>query len=140
MGMDLDGAGGYFRWNNSSWCDILELGQEFGWVPVGTGPPRGEPKSEWGDGPYHGNGGQRFYARDARALADALERALPAISAGKLPKRTREARVSDYLEAELAGRKPPKQGRVPVRRFAPEDIAYIREFIEYCRAGSFRIY
>ena len=116
--MDLSGAGGYFRWTNSGWSDILELGEEFGWAPIGTGPPRGELKADWQDGPYHGNAGQRFYARDARALADALERAV----------------------AALPERKAPKRGRVAVRHWTPEDVAYIREFIEFCRAGSFRIY
>ena len=140
MGMDLSGAGGYFRWTNSGWCDILELGQEFGWVPTGSGPPRGELKSSWGDGPYHGNDGQRFYARDARALADALERALETIVGGKLPERSRIARATDYLEAELRGGGAPKQGQVAIQQFGPEEVEYIREFIEFCRAGRFRIY
>jgi hypothetical protein len=140
MGMDLSGVGGYFRWTNSGWSDILELGQEFGWIPMGTGPPRGERKASWGVGPYYGNDGQRFYARDARALADALERALETIAAGKLPKRSRIARATDYLEAELTGGEAPKQGRVVARQFGPEDVEYIQEFIEFCRAGSFRIH
>jgi hypothetical protein len=116
MGMDLSGAGGYFRWSNSGWADILELGQAHGWVPAGTGPPRGELKADWGDGPYFGNGGQRFYARDAQALADALERALAAPPADESP-RTRAAQATDYAEAELTGGQPPKGGRVAVREF-----------------------
>ncbi len=138
--MDLSGAGGYFRWTNSGWSDILVLGEEFGWVPTGTGPPRGVLKSDWVGGPYHGNGGQRFYARDARSLADALERALAATSKGLSKRRTRAAHATDYLEAKLAGTKGPKQGRVAVRKFGPADVANIREFIDCCRAGSFRIY
>ncbi len=140
MGMDLDGAGGYFRWTNSGWSDILELGEEFGWVPTGTGPPRGVLKADWGDGPYHGNSGQRFYARDARSFGDALERAITAISEGPLKQLTRAAQGTDYLEAKLTNAKGPEQGRVVVQRFGPEHIPTIREFIEYCRAGSFRIY
>jgi hypothetical protein len=139
VGMDLSGAGGYFRWTNSGWSDILELGQEFGWVPLGTGPPRGVLKADFQNGPYHGNGGQRFYARDARALADAQEREIVAISESKHLKRSRSARATDYLEAQLRGEDAPEQGRV-VRDFGTEDVAYIREFIEFCRAGSFRIY
>ncbi len=30
MGMDLNGAGGYFRWTNSEWGDVLALGEAFG--------------------------------------------------------------------------------------------------------------
>ncbi len=140
MGMDLSGAGGYFRWTNSGWSDLLELAEEFGWIPTVTGPPRGVRKADWQDGSYYGNGGQRFYARDAKTLADALERAVVALSEGKPRKRTRAATSTDYLEAQLAGRRAPKQGRVAVRQYGPEDVAYIREFIEYCRAGSFRIF
>jgi hypothetical protein len=137
--MDLEGAGGYFRRTNAAWCDILELGQAFGWVPTGTGPPRGRLKSDC-HGLYYGNDGQRFYARDARELADALERALTAISQGKSPRRpTRTAQATDYLEAELEGRERPKRGKVYVRQFGPE-AASIRKFIKFCRAGSFRIY
>ena len=51
---------------------------EYGWVPMGTGPPRGTLKAQWLHGLYYGNDGQRVYARDAAALADALERALAA--------------------------------------------------------------
>lgn len=138
--MDLSGAGGYFRWTNSGWSDILELGEEFGWVPIGTGPPRGELKADWRDGPYYGNAGQRFYARDARALADALERAVAGLPKRKPPKRGRVATTTDYIEAELTGSERPKRGRVAIRQWTPEDVAYIREFIEFCRAGSFRLY
>ena len=140
MGMDLSGSGGYFRWTNSGWADVLELGEAFGWVPAGTGPPRGTLKSDWEGGSYFGNAGQRFYARDARALADALEQALAAISAKESPVRSRAARATDYLEAELTGRKAPRQGRVAVRKYSADDISYLREFIEFCRAGSFRIF
>lgn len=140
MGMDLSGAGGYFRWTNSGWGDILELGEAFGWLPMGPGPPRGVLKAEWPGGSYFGNDGQRFYARDARALADALERALEAVSAGRSPVRTRRARATDYLEAELSDRPRPKRGRVAVRKLGPEEIAAVKEFIAFCRAGSFRIY
>jgi glycosyltransferase involved in cell wall biosynthesis len=136
--MDLSGAGGYFGWTNSGWAEILEVGQAYGWVPAGTGPPRGTLKADWGYGPYFGNDGQRFYARDAQALADALERALAA-PAVEWP-RIRAAQTTDYLEAELRGGLPPVGGRVSVQEFSPEDAANIREFIEFCRAGSFRIF
>jgi hypothetical protein len=139
VGMDLDGAGGYFRWNNSGWADVLELGETFGWMPAGPGPPRGVLKAEWEGGSYYGNDGQRFYARDARALADALEQALAVISAGKSPMRSRAARATDYLEAKLGGRAAPRGGKVTVRKYTPEDISNLRAFIEFCRAGSFRI-
>lgn len=141
MGMDLSGAGGYFRWDVTSWGDVLELGMAFGWKPTGTGPPRGMTKAECGVGSYYGNDGQLFYARDARALADALERAVEALASKKANQpRTRKAQPADHLLAAITGKKRPKNGRVAVHRFDPEDLVYIREFIDYCRAGSFRIY
>src|SRR5687767_11109035 len=75
MGMDLSGAGGYFRWTASAWGEILCLAEQYGWQPTGTGPPRETLKENWSGG-YFSNNGQLFYARDARKLADALERAL----------------------------------------------------------------
>ncbi len=138
--MDLKGAGGYFHWTNAGWGDVLALGEAFGWVPMGPGPPRGVLKADWPGGSYFGNDGQRFYARDARALADALEQSIAPISEGRSPVRTRAAGPTDYLEAKLSNRKVPRQGRVAMRKYGPEEIAYIREFIKYCRAGSFRIY
>jgi len=140
VGMDLNGAGGYFRWTNSEWGDVLALGKAFGWVPMGPGPPRGVLKADWQGGSYFGNDGQRFYARDARALADALERAVASISEGRSPVRTRVARATDYLEAKLMNKKVPRRGRVAVRKFGPEELSLIREFTKFCRAGSFRIY
>jgi hypothetical protein len=105
MGMDLSGAGGYFRFANYSWSKVLRLGVMFGWEPAGTeanvdfvlcckyGIPEAEGggftgtqeerdlfaeevRREW-DGGYCSNDYQIITAEDARNLADALERALP---------------------------------------------------------------
>ena len=99
MGMDLSGAGGYFRWTGSGWGKVLELASNHGWQPIGTGPPKGILKANWPGG-YFGNDNQLVYARDAEGLADALEKHL--VTA-----------IADEVE--------------------------LREFIEFCRAGSFRI-
>ena len=108
MGMDLSGAGGYHRWTNMGWRDILSLAESYGWEPIGTGPPRGVKKAKWGVGTYYSNDGQLFYARDARRLAEALERALTELS---------------------------KQ-----QSFSADESEAIREFIEFCQAGSFRLF
>ncbi len=119
MGMDLDGAGGYFRWTCSGWQWVTELAMEFGWVPSRTGPPRGRLAAEWdGTGLYWSNDGQRFYARDAAAFAEALERALVVI-----PERV-----------------PPKRGKLKGRYLTPDEAVCLREFVVYCRAGSFYIH
>ena len=145
MGMDLEGPGRYFRWTNLGWYDLLELAKEFGWVPIGTGPPRGTLKAQWQHGrhpsdlDYYGNGGQRVYARDAAALANALERALAATPKGAARRRRyRDALPQDYVGAMLTGSRQPK--RVLVRDLRVEDSRSIRQFIRFCRAGSFRVF
>lgn len=118
MGMDLSGAGGYFRWSGGAWSQILNLGLQHGWEPTGTGPPRGMRKAEC-EGIYHGNDGQLFYARDAKGLADALERAL----------------------VDTSRNKPSKKKRIDQRDWlsSPDATESIRQFIKFCRKGSFRI-
>ena len=56
MGMDLIRAGGYFRWTNKGWSWVLELAEEFGWVPLGASAPRGARKADW-DKRYWSNAG-----------------------------------------------------------------------------------
>ena len=145
MGFDLEAPGRYFRWTNLAWFDLLELAKEFGWVPIGTGPPRGTRKAQWRHGTssgnldYYGNEGQRVYARDAATLADALERALAeTLKRGPGRRKYRDAQAQDYVEAMLAGSR--KRGRVPVRDLRAEASGSIRQFIRFCRAGSFRVF
>ena len=121
MGMDLSGAGGYFRWTASGWSNVLLLAEHYGWQATGTGPPRGELKAEW-DGSYGGNHGALFYARDAVRLAEALARAVEQMPARK-PRTLKEVEPEAY--ANLSS----EEGR-----------ANLKGFIEFCRAGSFRLY
>ncbi len=111
MGFDLSGHGGYFSWTASGWYALLDLAQDHGWTAIGTGAPRGTLKRDW-PGIYDSNEGQLFYARDAREFAAALERFLAT-------KRVK-ARHSDFD--------------------SPSARSSLREFIEFCREGSFRIY
>jgi len=39
MGMDLLGAGGYFRRDMFSWRRLLGVAEPHGWEPSGTTPP-----------------------------------------------------------------------------------------------------
>jgi hypothetical protein len=117
--MDLDGAGGYFRWTNLGWSGVLALAEHYGWEPTGTGPPRGILKAEW-PGYYYSNDGALFYARDAKALADSLDRALDLLPARR-PKALKHIEGYDYFVSQ-------------------EGKRALREFITYCRAGSFRLY
>lgn len=120
------------------------LFRPFGQTYAADISPAGGRLAGWdGRDAYYGNDGQRFYARDARALADALERALAALAAGsdRRPVRpTRRAQAADFAVAALSGRRAPRRGRVAARELTPDDVLYIRQFIRFCRAGGFRIY
>jgi hypothetical protein len=116
MGMDLHGAAGYFRFNNWSWYQVLELAYEYGWKPAGTEPGQWcDPETgeldeqlspdpdEW-DGTYFSNDHQWVTDEDAANIADALERAL-------------EDKPDSSDEAKQ----------------------WVRDFIAFCRAGAFFI-
>ena len=117
MGYDLSGSGGYFRWQIGDWPVLLRLAVEYGWKAPGTvllTRSGRRSRTPWA-GTYCSNDGQTVLRTDARALADALERALADSAA-----RPRATRLAGRIEA-LAGRE------------------YIAAFIKFCRAGQFGI-
>jgi hypothetical protein len=156
MGMDLYRGKDYFRWNAIGWVALLETGVNYGWEPTGTGPPKGYLKKDWhGSRNYYGNEGQLFYARDAKNLATALEtflrssepqqsrkskRQREVLSAGRL-----QAREVQHLAKLIGGETAPAIGTKSNQKKAPQRLddderEYIRQFISFCRKGSFRIY
>lgn len=116
MGYDLSGSGGYFRWQIFDWPVLLRLAIDYGWEPRGAAflTKRGRPtRSRCG---YCSNDGQTVLRTDARALADALARALDDSAS-----RPRARKLAKRIE-DLAGRD------------------YITTFVKFCRAGQFRIF
>ncbi len=137
MGMDLSGAGGEFRWNFFSWPRLLQIAEEYGWEPAGTTvDPHDEeemPHGRWSGG-YTSNDAQTVTAEDARNLADALERALPDIP---------DEDVLAHLKNEMGCiRMAPDPPDIDDLDWfcGPDSKEHIRQFIRFCRAGSFRIY
>jgi hypothetical protein len=143
MGMDLNGAGGSFRWNFFSWPRLLQIAEDYGWEPAGTLPPEPTPEDEedteekaegdraW-SGSYTTNDGQVVTAEDAANLADALEQALPDIPDEDVlaEYRTQHGIRLGSEEPEIAD----------LDWFCgPTSKAHIADFIRYCRAGSFTI-
>ena len=49
MGMDLTGAGGDFRFSNTSSTHVLNLAVAHGWEPAGTKEPERDDESEEAD-------------------------------------------------------------------------------------------
>ena len=121
MGFDLEGKGGYFRCTIGSWLDVLELGEQYGWEPIGTGAPRGMPAEEWEGEEYCSNDGQLFKARDAKNLAKALESALADFPDFEWPADAEPSETRAWLSTE-AGKK------------------WLEKFIVFLRTGSFRLY
>lgn len=121
MGFDLEGKGGSFRCTIGSWLDVLELGELYGWEPMGTGAPKGVSAKEWQGEEYCSNDGLLFKARDAKNLAKALSRALAKFPEIDWPADAEPSETRAWLSTE-AGKK------------------WLEEFIVLLRAGSFRLY
>lgn len=118
MGMDLDGKGGYFRWLNYAWGEVVVMARLCGWQPLVVAVFDDGERDETVY--YLSNDGQLVTARDARNFAAALERSLE-------PK----------MQKKLKARKRP---RFDPWFFTKDGAAYLREFIAFLKAGSFRIY
>ncbi len=146
--------------NYETWWDVIRLAVGCGWEPIGTGPPRGVPAKTW-PGAYVANDGQLLYARDARRLADTLEKVIAAPSFTSLhfdgsrisrwqrsPTGRQDLRMYRSFEefvhvvgATRAG----KKKRHASNRSRPwllsgDGKSCLRDFAEFCRGGSFRIY
>ncbi len=146
MGMALGrDKGGGMDVTYATWTDMLELAERYGWQPTRTGPPRGMKKADW-CGSYYTSDGQRFYARDAQALADALDRFL----AGEPPVRKPSSKSADPHRAALRGFISGLSQQLGVPLNVPggnagadswmatqEGRDFIREFVAFCRGGSF---
>jgi hypothetical protein len=143
--MDLYGAGGEQHFTHMGWSKLLELAVQHGWRPLGTVDPQKEEAApvEGEDDPsgdvevpmsYFLNDGLLVRPEDARALADALERALPDVP------------DHDALEHKTFTH-PAEPGvrlidaNTPVNPFewfsGKKDR--LREFIAFCRKGGFEI-
>lgn len=150
-----------------TWTKILDLAKFYGWEPAGTIDPAvyfaedaddpeqvrkvEEDKKNW-EGDYTTNSGQEVTAADALALAAALERSLDDIPDNRdMPphKITVKAEDADnlpdginFLIRELGG-----DGMIisnpnlhPYEYFGGDRKEMIFKFIDFCRAGAFRIW
>jgi hypothetical protein len=159
MGMDLNGAGGYLHFSNTSWCKMLELAYGYGWKLAGTEPGQWVDPStgeldeqmylnpdEW-DGSYFGNCFQRVTHEDAAHIADALEQALDDIPDLDTDEKWVEygptilptSPVERSLVEEGFAVSGPNESLSPPEFFSGEDKQKVRDFIAYCRAGAFCI-
>jgi hypothetical protein len=161
MGMDLCGVDNerYFRVGNVAWAKALHLARNHGWEPAGTIDDGFGPAMCNGDdfepgcpireerGRYDYNDGWVVTHDDARAIADALEKALDDIpSFESVSTKWAEEPVTPLAKAvaELAGDQAarvrgPNRVLSPYEFFSGGDKQMVWEFIAFCRQGAFRI-
>lgn len=138
------------KFSRQFWAKALELAELYGWQPKGTRSPA--PDLDWLGG-YSTNDGQIVLSEDALLLAGALEKAL-----GDIP----DANPSFdwdptlWVEDDLPEWFSPDEralieeglqdglfdiiGTSPRDYFAGDEKRRLREFIRFCRLGSFRIF
>lgn len=137
------------------WAKALELAQLYDWKPLGTRPPSHidfyELCAEW-DGRYLTNDGQTVQAEDARSLAAALERSLDDIPDTNIPTdwstflqaeddlpEWLSPEEQEFIEEELQDGLLDILGTNPLQYFAGDEKRHLKEFIRFCRLGSFEI-
>jgi hypothetical protein len=131
----------------------LDLAKLYGWCPLGTQPPSVYDfhmlGAEW-DGAYLTNDGQMIKAADALSLAAALEKALDDISDAKIvmnwnPKFWMEDDLPEWLspdekemiEVGLENELLDIIGIHPLEFFAGAEKYQLKQFMRFCRLGSF---
>ena len=160
MSFDFVRGKACFTLNYQTWWAFSMLAVGGGWEPTGTGPPRGVPAKTW-PGAYLANDGQLLYAWDSRRLADTLEKviAAPSFSALHLdgsriqrwlhsPAGRRDLRVYRSFEKVMrllntSGSRKKKRHALNGNQpwFLGKDAkSCLRDFVKFCRGGSFRIY
>jgi hypothetical protein len=137
------------------WAKALELAGLYGWQSKGTRPPPQvdfyELNTDW-LGTYLTNDGQVVKAEDAYLLAAALEKSLDHIPEANIKiKWDSQLWVEDDLpewltpeeremiEEELQDGLLDMIGVNPLEFFAGDEKQHLREFIRFCRLGSFEI-
>jgi hypothetical protein len=136
------------------WPKALELARAYGWKPMGTCPPPNfdfyKPIAEW-DGRYLTNDRQTVKRVDAFWIADALEKSLTDIAdVSKI-----DWNSAIWLDDDLPEWLSPEEteiiheelqdglldiiGTPPLEYFAGIEKRHLKEFIRFCRLGSFEI-
>ena len=163
MGYDLNNANQHFGFSVFAWSFVLDLAKEFGWQPMGTVLSETTAKiyldeeersneetiqetiRSW-EGNYDGNNYQSVVDKDALNLANALDNALKVIPDKRNPAYNTLLSLTDdttglnYLKMVFRGIESIYPGS-PVDYFSGiENKKYLKEFIQFCKCGSFSIH
>ena len=156
MGMDLaNKLGNEISWSNIAWAKLLALAEMYGWEPGGTTESCNwddstiaeNPLPAW-DGSYSCNDHPFVEPEDARAMADALEKALDDIPDHDGPDKMmtyRQGEKTGVLSIDLAISQlglniGPNYKLNLFEFFAGGDKDRLREFIQFCKQDGFFIY
>lgn len=137
MGFDLiNHSGEEFRWDMTFWSKALQLGEKYGWKPKGTTVSKKNKGKPW-SGTYWETSSQIVEAEDANNLADALEKSLEFLPKEEI--KIPELKFTKGSATELP--MPIITEEIPVENYfsGPGGLESIKEFIAYCRQGSFTI-
>jgi hypothetical protein len=137
------------------WAKALELAISYGWQPMGTQPPSHLDFYQLGvdwHGTYLTNDGQIVKAEDAVSLACALEKSLNDISDTNIKidwnaELSAEEELPEWLsseeremiEEELQNGLLDMISVHPFEYFAGDEKRHLKDFIRFCRLGSFEI-
>jgi len=160
MGFDFVRKKAFFAFNYQTWWDVIRLAVGCGWEATGTGPPRGVAAERW-SGAYVANDGQLLYARDAKRLADVLEKVIAGprsqgfrFETSRISKwqRSRTGRQDLHVYRSFekfvrvvnssgSGKKTRHASKISEPWWLSDDgRSCLRDFVKFCRGGSFRIY
>jgi hypothetical protein len=153
MNYDLKNLNGdTHTWNASSWWYLLNIAFRYGWQPLGT-----EPAASTNRSGYFKQTGETVHAADAAALAGALEGFYNDVCrdeiAGEVAERMQEVigaasgtthsqQFDIFIEPVEAVRKIMNASGdhlIPVWNFSEHSNERLRQFIAFCRKGSFTI-
>ena len=158
MGYDLtNDGGGHHQWKALGWWQLLNLAHRYGWRPRGTRLSSTSAEEPRWDGNYFANAGQEVTEEDARGLATALQQMLNDPGRETMVQEVvaqMQRVVDDGSELGMVSpldvlHYPAEFAREMMSHFGQRNLfpwtfdeksnAYLREFIEFCRSGSFRI-
>jgi len=144
MSVDLKTRnGGRMKFSNITWAKILSLAKYYGWKPTGTVDPwwKDEPDAPDWCGCYTSNDGQWVTSDDALNMANALDRATEDMD-GTSKKDSNEIAIDEDFKFGVLAMKKLESLLGPDARPCKGDIdkQMLKDFIRFCRKGSFCIF
>jgi hypothetical protein len=134
--------GDSLQFNHFTWAMVLSLAKDYGWKPDGTVDPwwKDEPDAPDWDGNYVTNDHQQVTSDDALNVANALRRAIEDMD-GTSEKVSEGFAIAADFNCVVQGMEELESLLGPGASLAKGHIdkQLLKEFIQFCRKGSFCI-